>query len=61
MDEPTNSGIFLKKQERTMFNRGASMIEFNDIDRKYLIKKEYKETKVNISSKHKKNGIGSIE
>ena len=37
------------------------MIEFNDIDRKYLIKKEYKETKVNISSKHKKNGIGSIE
>ena len=45
-----------------MFHRGASMIEINDIDRKYLIKKEYKETKVNnISSKHKKNGIGSIE
>ena len=36
------------KQERTMFHRGASMIEFNDIDRKYLIKKEYKETKLNI-------------
>ena len=30
------------------------MIEFNDIVRKYLIKKEYKETKVNISSKYKK-------
>ena len=41
-----------------MFHRGASMIEFNDIDRKYLIKKEYKETKVIISSK--KNEIGNI-
>ena len=43
----------LNKQERTTFHRGDSMIEFNDIYRMYFIKKEYKETRMNISSEVK--------
>ena len=43
----------VQQQERTTFHRGDSMIEFNDIYRMYFIKKEYKETRMNISSEVK--------